>query len=75
MLYFIYIVYVMYENIEKSTAAKHLLHTELQAHNEEKYAYKQQIDFMNKRLNLVDDMNVAHFAQYEEKLNIFFKLF
>ncbi len=74
MLYFIFLVYIIYQNLEKSTKARNILEEYVSSNNEEKQ-YDQHTQFMEKRLHFVDDLNYSNFKQYREKLNGFFKLF
>jgi len=70
LLYFIYLVFLMYQNLEKSSVAKKELETV-----ENTWIYEWQIELMKKRLSYVDDLNIVNFTKYKSQLEIFFKLF
>jgi len=69
ILYYIYLVYIMY---------KSMINTEKTLWNLEKLEYNdhnEHIDLMTERLKYVNDLSIANFNNYYEKLEIFFKLF
>ncbi len=70
ILYFIYLVFLMYQNIEKN------IQTQKQLKNMwNSGVYEGHIELMKKRLNYVDDLSLVTFKKYKQRLEIFFKLF
>ena len=70
LLYFIYLVFLMYQNLEKSSIAKKELETV-----ENTWIYEWQINLMKQRLKYVDDLNILTFNKYKDRLESFFSLF
>jgi hypothetical protein len=69
ILYFIYLVFLMYQNIEKNIQTQKELENLWNS-----WIYEGHIELMKKRLKYVDDLSVITFKKYKERLEIFFKL-
>lgn len=69
-LYFIYLVYLMNENIEKTKQANVELDQDF-----DDIVYESQKELMRQRLSYVEHLHYKTFEQYKEKLDLFFKLF
>ena len=69
VLYYIYLVYIMYQSSIKSQIACSNLKKEIDVE------YQEQILFMEKRLQHVNDVSEVQFKKYYEKLEVFFELF
>ncbi len=70
LLYFIYLIFIMYQNKENNRKVKQ----ELEKINFD-WLYEWQIDLMKKRLSYVDDLHYDTFNMYKQRLELFFKLF
>lgn len=69
VLYFIYLVFIISQNIEKTKGVL----TELNNINSD--IYDGHIDLVKQRLAYVDNLNIINFKNYKEKLELFYKLF
>lgn len=72
LLYFIYLVFIMSQNIEKIDIVKANIKSN---NNNNEWIYESHVDLMKKRLNYVDDLNKAIFEKYKNRLELFFKMF
>ena len=70
LLYFIYLVFLMYQNVEKTNVTLNEL-----GQNRYNWIYEWKLELMKERLNYVNDLNIITFGKYKEKLGLFFKLF
>lgn len=69
-LYFIYLVFLMYQNLEKT----HLAQTELDGVKTQGI-FELQIDLMKERLSYIKELHENTFEQYKNRLELFFKMF
>lgn len=69
-LYFIYLVFLMYQNIQKTEILKNNIEKEVS--NE---LFKWQLDLMEKRLSSVENIHNDTFEKYKNRLELFFKMF
>lgn len=69
-LYYIYLVFLMYQNMEKTTNAKRELDNAVTS-----WVYEEQIDLMKKRLLYVEEQHQNAFNAYKNRLELFFKMF
>lgn len=70
MLYFIYLVFLMYQNIESTTNAKKELENTISSE-----IFEWQIELVKNRLLYVDLQQKNTFEQYNNRLELFFKMF
>ncbi len=70
LLYFIYLVFLVSQNLEKSDKAKRNL-TKVQT----EWIYEWQVDLMKERLSYVDELNRSTLEKYKNRLELFFKMF
>jgi len=70
LLYFIYLVFLISETLEETDKTKEFLNS-----FSHKWKYEWQVEFMNKRLSYVDEVNKNTFEKYKNSLDLFFKLF
>ena len=70
ILYFIYLTFLIHQNVEKNIVTKKELEK-----LEDAWIYEAHIQLMKKRLDYVDDLSVVNLKKYKEKLKIFFNLF
>jgi len=68
-LYFVYLIFIMYQNIEKSVEAKKDLEQ-----MKWKWLYEEQIELMWRRLSYVENLELSTFKKYKNRLELFFKL-
>lgn len=69
-LYFIYLVYTMQLNLDKTMEAENELKTDL-----DNVAYNSHKKLMSKRLQYTKDIHLKVFEQYKNRLELFFKMF
>lgn len=69
-LYFVYLVFLMYQNLEKTDSAKRELQSVIS-----EWVYESQIELMKNRLEYVEEMHLNTFEQYKNRLELFFKMF
>ncbi len=69
LLYFIYLVFLMFQNIEKSKLA--IEGTD----NIDNEIYESQLKLMKNRLAYVNEINTHTFEKYKNRLELFFKMF
>ena len=74
MLYFIFLVYIIYQNLEKSLDAKNLIE-EYVIETASTDNNNEHICHMKKRLEFVDNINYSNFKKYRARLDLFFQLF
>jgi hypothetical protein len=70
LLYFIYLVFLVSQTIEKTEQTKKEL---LWVKNS--WIYEWQVGLMKERLNYVDELNRDTFERYKRRLELFFKMF
>ncbi len=70
MLYFIYLVFLIYQNIEKTNEAKNELESTMT-----NWIYESEIDLVKSRLAYIDELQKNTFVQYNNRLLLFFKMF
>lgn len=70
LLYFIYLVFLVYQNLEKASIAKNSLDN-----TKWMWIYEWHIDLMKERLWYIDEVNQATFIKYKNRLELFFKMF
>lgn len=70
LLYFIYLVFLMYQNVEKTSNAENELNN-----SKSEWIFESHIDLMKKRLSYVKDIHQMTFDRYKDKLELFFKMF
>jgi len=69
-LYFVYLIFIMYQNIEKSHEAKLELEKARWS-----WLYDWEIELIEKRLSYVGNLENATFDKYKNRLELFFELF
>jgi hypothetical protein len=70
LLYFIYLIFLMSQTLEKTSKAQKNLNN-----LEAEWIYEWQIDLMKERLNYINELNRDTFERYKSRLALFFKMF
>lgn len=70
LLYFIYLVFIMSQNLEKTEKIQKTIEK-----SEWNWIYEWHISLIKERLNYVDNLNKETFDKYKNRLELFFKMF
>lgn len=70
LLYFIYLVFIMSQNLEKTDKVKKTLNE-----TDWNWIYEWHIHLIKERLNYVNELNIDTFERYKRRLELFFKMF